>query len=59
MLLLYNLSDKEQIVNNGDRVAQIVFNGAGGLFQAKFVQVDNIKNNTERGENGFGSTGLK
>lgn len=59
MILLYNLSDKEQVVNNGDRVAQIVFNGAGGLFQAEFVRVDNIENNTERGENGFGSTGLK
>ena len=54
-IILINHSKKEFIVNNGDRIAQLVFN--------KFEQIEwsNVKelNETDRGTGGFGSTGVK
>ncbi|MBR1775440.1 MAG: dUTP diphosphatase [Bacteroidales bacterium] len=57
-IVLHNVSKKEQLITHGDRLAQIVFNGAGGLFQADFKVVEKIDNDTQRGENGFGHTGI-
>ena len=55
MVALYNQSNCDQVVENGERIAQIVI--------APFVQADfDIKeelNDTIRGTGGFGSTGTK
>ncbi len=55
MVALYNQSDCDQVVENGERIAQLVI--------APFIQADfDIKeelNDTVRGTGGFGSTGTK
>lgn len=55
MVALYNQSQEDQVLENGERIAQIVI--------APFVQADfDIKeelNETVRGIGGFGSTGTK
>lgn len=53
-VVLYNAGDKPFVVTRGDRIAQAVM---APVAQAiiYFVQLDNV---TERGEDGFGSTGL-
>lgn len=58
-IILHNVSDTAQTIFPGDRLAQIVFNGRGGLFQAVFNEVKGFKRLSERGENGFGHTGVK
>ncbi|HUV84798.1 MAG TPA: dUTP diphosphatase [Methanosarcinales archaeon] len=50
-----NHSDKEFIVNPGDRIAQLVFMP---VCNATLIQVEDLQE-TERGSGGFGSTGLK
>ncbi|MAO32626.1 MAG: dUTP diphosphatase [Crocinitomicaceae bacterium] len=54
-IILINHSKNEFVVNNGDRIAQLVFN--------KFEQIEwsNVEelNETNRGTGGFGSTGVK
>lgn len=58
-IILHNVSDTAQTIFPGDRLAQIVLNGRGGLFQAVFNEVKEFKRSSERGENGFGHTGVK
>ena len=52
---LFNLSNKEFVVYNGDRIAQLII--------SKYENVELIEVNelteSERGENGFGHTGIK
>lgn len=52
---LINLSKEDFTIHNGDRIAQLVF--------TKVTQVEiepvNILDETERGEGGFGHTGIK
>ena len=55
MVSLHNHSKEIQIVEKGERVAQIVFMP---YVMANFIQADNLSK-TERGEGGFGSTGTK
>ncbi|OGO79177.1 MAG: deoxyuridine 5'-triphosphate nucleotidohydrolase [Clostridiales bacterium GWB2_37_7] len=50
-----NHSDKEFIINPGDRIAQLVFMP---VCNASLIQVEELQE-TERGSGGFGSTGLK
>lgn len=57
-LQLWNTSQKPAVVKRGDRVAQLV------LFQAAvqsvvFEKVTEFTASTERGEQGYGSTGLQ
>jgi dUTP pyrophosphatase len=52
-VLLINLSDTEFIVNDGDRIAQMVI---AKHEQADWMVVKELKDST-RGEAGFGSTG--
>ena len=51
--ILINLSDEPFVINNGDRIAQIVF---ARCEQAEMVEVENLSE-TERGAGGFGHTG--
>ena len=54
-VLLVNLGGEAYTVRHGDRIAQLIFNEVTRVI---FAEVDNLDNvNTERGGNGFGSTG--
>lgn len=55
MVALHNHSKEERTVQNGDRVAQIVF---APYFKGDFVEVENLQDSV-RGAGGFGSTGKK
>ena len=54
-IILANISNDEFVVNNGERVAQMVINQHE---QAQWVEVEELLE-TERGAGGFGSTGTK
>lgn len=55
-VILMNLSDdKEFVVSPGDRIAQFVLHP---VYLATFKRVDSL-GETDRGENGFGSTGVQ
>ena len=53
-VLLINLGNEPFTVNNGDRIAQMVF---GGIARAHWRTVS-VLPETQRGEGGFGSTGV-
>ncbi|RPD97783.1 dUTP diphosphatase [Aureibaculum marinum] len=53
-VILVNLSNEDFIVNDGERIAQLVI---AQYTQAKWEQVE-ILDETKRGAGGFGSTGL-
>lgn len=52
-IILINLSSEEQVINPGDRVAQMIIQKTE---RAELEQVEFL-NNTERAEGGFGHTG--
>jgi dUTP pyrophosphatase len=54
-VILINLSNEEFLIENGERIAQLVF---AKVEQADWVNVE-ILSETARGEGGFGSTGVK
>lgn len=54
-IVLVNLSNEEFTVNDGERIAQLVF---ARHEQCRFVAVD-VLDETERGEGGYGHTGVK
>lgn len=54
-VLLVNLSNETHVINNGERIAQMVI---GRHETAEWKVVDQLSD-TERGEGGFGSTGKK
>ena len=51
-IILASLTDKPFTINNGDRIAQMVF---AKVEKIDFEEVNSISN-TQRGEGGFGST---
>lgn len=51
--IVCNTTDKEQIVSNGDRIAQIIFHP---VIESSLIQTEELSD-TARGEGGFGSTG--
>lgn len=53
IVAVHNDTDKYQVINNGDRIAQLEFRP---YEQAEFELVDEL-DKTERGLNGFGSSG--
>ena len=55
MVALYNQSDCDQVVENGERIAQMVI---APFIQADFCVQDELSD-TVRGTGGFGSTGTK
>ena len=54
-IILVNLSSEEFIIEDGERVAQMVI---AKHEQAEWIDVKNLKE-TKRGDGGFGSTGVK
>lgn len=55
-VMVYNASNKSIALNKDNKIAQVVF---GVIRKYNIEQVEEIDTNTDRGENGFGSTGLK
>lgn len=54
-VILVNLSQKPYVIEDGERIAQIVF---ARFEQAEFEEVNELSE-TDRGAGGFGSTGVK
>jgi dUTP pyrophosphatase len=54
-VVLINLSQEDFVVNDGERIAQMVI---ARHEKADFVEVE-ILDETERGEGGYGHTGVK
>ena len=54
-VILINLSNEDFVIENGERIAQLVFSS---VEQAQWIEVE-ILSETNRGEGGFGSTGIK
>jgi dUTP pyrophosphatase len=52
-VILFNMSDEEFTVENGERIAQLVF---APVLQVEWDQSESLSE-TERGAGGFGSTG--
>ena len=55
MVLLVNFSNDDFVINDGERIAQMVI---ARHEQGEFVEVDEL-DETERGEGGYGHTGVK
>lgn len=53
-IILINLGNENFVINNGERIAQIIISP---VIQASFELTDSLSE-TERGEGGFGSTGV-
>lgn len=54
-IILFNTSDEDFHIKSGDRIAQAVI---AQVFQATFIETDSLSQ-TNRGEAGFGSSGVK
>jgi len=54
-VILVNISDEDFVVEDGERIAQLV---VAKCEQAEFIETSGLSE-TERGEGGFGSTGVK
>ncbi len=54
-VILVNLSNEDFIINNGERIAQLVI---AKHERAEWAEVNELST-TDRGEGGFGSTGVK
>ncbi len=54
-VILINLSNETFVVEDGERIAQLVF---AEVAQAQWTQVEELTE-TDRGAGGFGSTGVK
>src|SRR5262249_47929466 len=52
-IILINLSSEEQVINHGDRIAQMIVQK---VERAEWMQVE-ILNETKRAQGGFGHTG--
>ena len=53
-IIICNLGEKDFIINHGDRIAQMVINK---IEKCEWEVVEKLES-TERGKNGFGSTGI-
>lgn len=57
-VLIYNVSTKPINIPRGSRIAQLVFQRCIPRNSWQFEEVDQLDDDTTRGTNGFGSTGL-
>jgi dUTP pyrophosphatase len=58
-IILTNHGDKVFHIKNGDRIAQCIFSNALTNKWVSLDEVNEISDNTERSESGFGSSGIK
>lgn len=58
-VILINHGKDNFEINNGDRIAQGVIAVVSNEQFIRFEKVDELNDNTERGDKGFGSTGVK
>ena len=58
-VILINHGDRQFTINIGDRIAQAVISTVTSAHAIDFNMVDEFLFETERGEGGFGSTGVK
>ena len=58
-VILINLGEEPFVINNGDRIAQAIIAGVFSKTEINLSNVNNINENTSRGSDGFGSSGLK
>lgn len=56
-VLVVNLSDKKITIKSGERIAQAVLCPVYNSYLVNLVKTEIVKDDTERGSNGFGSTG--
>lgn len=54
-ILVHNLSNETHIIEAGKKIAQMLIQP---VEQREVIEVTELDNNTERGDGGFGSTGL-
>ena len=54
-IILVNLSNEEQVIQHGDRIAQMIIQQ---VIKAEWIEVK-VLNESKRGEGGFGHTGNK
>ncbi|MDX9913446.1 MAG: dUTP diphosphatase [Candidatus Moranbacteria bacterium] len=54
-IILVNLSDKAYVINKGDKVAQMLIQ----KVESPDIEEVEVLDDTERGEGGFGSTGIR
>lgn len=54
-VILVNLSNEEVTINPGNRIAQLVI---ARVEKARLVEVDSVMEDTTRGSDGFGSSGV-
>lgn len=55
-VILINLSNEPRVIEPGDRIAQLVF---ADVTKVSLVKIEEIDENTERGNKGFGDSGIK
>lgn len=58
-IILINLSEEDFTIKHGDRIAQGIIAVVTAKNSINLTKINTITNDTERGTNGFGSTGLK
>lgn len=58
-VLLVNLSLQDQVIENGDRIAQAAICPVYTQDHCSLMKIDEVSTDTERGSNGFNSTGIK
>jgi len=58
-VILINHSDEDFVINNGDRIAQGVIASVLNKNVINLNRISEVSNNTNRGDGGFGSTGVK
>ena len=58
-VILVNLSNEEFIITNGDKIAQAVLCDALNGYIIDLKQIEEITKKTDRGNGGFGHTGVK
>ncbi len=54
-VILFNFGEQEFVIKEGDRIAQFIIEK---ITETEVEEVEDL-DNTERGEGGFGSTGVK
>lgn len=57
-VILINLSNEDFVITNGDKIAQGVLCDALNGYKVDLVQIEEITKKTERGDGGFGHSGI-